>query len=373
MQARRHAIVLAFLLSAGCAHRSPEFPVGIYDVPPEHFGKVSSAGFNLVVTAATRESLAAAAETGLRIIAPPPASPVSGPQNEHLPSLSALDKHPALFGWYLFDEPDLHLVSPAEIEARNKRLKAVTRKPTVLVFSSGSAVEKYVDAADLLAVDCYPISWGPLSMVAREMHLARLGAHGRPFLAIVQAFDWTAFPELIRTDSALRAPSYEELRCMAYLALAQGARGLLFYTYKTAAWNLEEHPELWAAVSNLAAEVRENSAIFGRRVLWWPARTEYHGAPSEMYNDIFEGRISLSLFEATQPSRNVRRGYYLVAVNTTAEPADFSFKLPFREVDQVPTFCGTNEFQAENGWIRKTYGGYEVCIFGPIDGKLLDK
>src|SRR5690606_33230381 len=145
------------------------------------------------------------------------------------------------------DEPDLHLLSPSNLRAYRARLRRVARKPVYLVLASGAAVEKYGHLADLVAVDWYPIPWNPLATVSREMRSARLASQGRPFLAILQAFDWRAFPQMIRSDQPLRGPTPEELRCMAYLSLFQGARGIIFYSYQAEAWSIREHPEMWAA------------------------------------------------------------------------------------------------------------------------------
>jgi hypothetical protein len=153
---------------------------------------------------------------------------------------------------------------------------------------------------------------------------------------------------------------------MTYLSLMQGARGIIFYAYTADGWNLETNALLHKAVLELSAEIRANEAMFGERVSWWPAETEFHGPPNTMYNEIGESRIALALFRP----RNTTNRYFLFLANTTDQRTDFSFKLPFDDVPKLRTSCSSEEFQSDDGgWIRKTYNPFEVCIFGPIDGR----
>jgi hypothetical protein len=324
---------------------------------------VAEAGFNTVVATVSKENLDAAAISGLKVVA-------------HLPAdnrtLIELDNHPALWMWYLIDEPDMHLVSPKTVIRKNANLKRFARKPTLVVLMSGAAAERYRGTADQLAVDWYPVPWAPIGTMAREMRLARLALNGKPFYAILQAFDWKAFPRLLRTDAALRPPSREELRCMAYLALMQGASGVFFYTYDVANWKLTDHPDLWRDSSTLAQEIGDTAAIFEERVNWWRVDSETHGSPAEMYNEIMEARVSLALFKVGKGAEGVSRGYYLVAANTTGEPADFSFELPFSNVSHFGTDRVSEPFVVEGHTVRKAYAPFEVAIFGPILGEFIE-
>ncbi|HTG43129.1 MAG TPA: hypothetical protein VK633_01235, partial [Verrucomicrobiae bacterium] len=244
------SLALAFV-ACSCRHLPEPFPIGLYDVPTNHFPQVAASGFNLVVTKPSLPVLDLAQQFNLKLLANPGFGLQSSASD--LSFLRPLDQHPALWGWYLFDEPDMHRVAPRKVAAIRTNLRRHARKPSVVVLTSGSAVEKYHESADLMGVDWYPVPWAPVATTAREMRLARLAAEGRPFLAVIQAFDWKSAPELLRTDTPLRPPTAEEIKCMAFIALSQGASGLLFYTYETPKWALYDHPDLWAGVAQLAA------------------------------------------------------------------------------------------------------------------------
>jgi hypothetical protein len=367
---RLKLFIVAFfsLILAGCIRHRASMPIGIFDPPASAFPELAAAGFNLIVAPASQSTLDTAEKSNLAVLMTEGGGLAAKPATQS--SLRALDQHPAAWGWYLWDEPDLHQASPRRVRKQNHLLKRFVRKPTLVVFSSGGSVEKYPGVADLAAVDWYPVPWSSVGTVAREMRLARLGSEGGRFLAILQAFDWNIAPQLLDTDVPLRAPTQEELRCMTYLALMQGARGIIFYAYTAAGWNIATNAPLHKAVLEIGTEIRANEAMFGERVSWWPVATEFHGPPDSMYNEIGEASISLALFRA----RNAKNRYFLFAANTSAEPTDFSYKPPFGDdLAELQTSCDGEEFEVKDGWIRKTYDPFEVCIFGPIEGEIEDE
>lgn len=366
---RIKCFIAAFLglIFSGCIHRHATMPIGIFSPPQAALPELALAGFDLVVAPASKDILDAAAQSNMGVLMTGGEGLVGKPDLQS--RLRAFDQHSAAWGWYLLDEPDLHQISPRRVRSQNQLLKRFVRKPTLVVLSSGASAEKYSGTADMVAVDWYPVPWGSVATIPREMRLARLGSQDGRFIAILQAFDWNIAAHLLETDVPLRAPTPEELRCMTYLALMQGATGIIFYAYTATGWNLETNAPLHKAVLNLGAEIRENEEMFGQRISWWPADTEFHGPPNVMHNEISESRISLALFRA----RSTTNRYFLFVANTTAQPTDFSFKLPFDDVPAVRTTCDGEEFEGKEGWIRKTYNPFEVCIFGPIEGVLPDE
>jgi hypothetical protein len=337
--------------------------VGVYFASRQQLPDVAVEGFDLVAAPADLAYLGQAHDYGVHVIAQ--STVVTHSDEPHLAALKRMEREPALFAWYLIDEPDLHGISPSEVRARNREFKARARKPTFTVVSSGAAVEKYINCSDYLGVDYYPIPWAPVSTFGREMRLARIGAGSKGFFAILQAFDWSAVPELIRTDKPLREPTYAELRCMAYMALANSARGLLFYSYSEPRWQLKAHPELWTAVEQLAVEIRQDAPIFQHRIPWFPVETNHHGA--DPFNDIFEARVMLNLFEVKKKTNDIEPGFYLSCINTEPEPLDYSFKIPFESRSDNIALVHSNEtLTIENGWINKHLAGFEAAVFGPI-------
>src|SRR6185436_226797 len=110
---------------AGCRTGSPQFqatqaipvppglfPIGLYCVDDTNdFPTVRAAGFNVITGPAAREFLDAAQANGLQVLARPDTE--AGTKFDAGLARRAVgnfDMHPALWAWYLVDEPDLNLI-----------------------------------------------------------------------------------------------------------------------------------------------------------------------------------------------------------------------------------------------------------------------
>jgi hypothetical protein len=184
----------------------------------------------------------------------------------------ALRDHPALLGWYLNDElppafvPQLRerLALLGDLDPDHPALQVLSLDPAATRVQQALALDAYYDSTDILGVDPYPVAAGPplsrpLKMVAGWTESAQLSArNARPVWTVIQTHplgNYTGNP-------ADRAPTLEEQRCMALLALIHRANGLLFYSHFDLfhAPGKPEDPSYfearWAEVSRLGAEIR---------------------------------------------------------------------------------------------------------------------
>src|SRR5262245_23852927 len=105
---------LLFLASLGIGlmgfqHTPAFYPIGIYSTGnTNHLSTIRSAGFNLVAGAADQKYLDFAEGQGLKVLAAPGTSAGKNfSKAKALNTIKALNTHPALWAWYLVDEPDL--------------------------------------------------------------------------------------------------------------------------------------------------------------------------------------------------------------------------------------------------------------------------
>lgn len=90
---------------------------------------------------------------------------------------------------------------------------------------SKAVYEDLVAAIDVSAPYLYPVPYQPISSVGDAVARARTAtAHKKPLLPVLQLFVWEAKD---------RYPTPIELRCMAFLALVEGAHGIGYYSYGT--------------------------------------------------------------------------------------------------------------------------------------------
>lgn len=363
------SIALTLFVVTGC--RTPTnqlYPLGIYSVARTNLALVRQAGFNLVVGSAEKGYLDAAASNGLQVLASPGTSAGRGFSAEHARSaVRAFDSHPGLWGWYVVDEPDLLRLPPREVRQANQFLKNLgARKPTALVLYQGYNAIDYGNIADVTMIDRYPIPWLPLANFAQHVRQVRLVlGRGKPLIAVVQAMSWEAYPELMPGESNLRAPTYEELRCMTYCALVEGATGLFYYCFGDDRWKILDHPEVWQGVQRVVAEVNERLPLFQAEHLFWPYLQEFDD-PSLRFNEALEASIRAVLLRVRRGNGSLAAGNYILAVNTTSHSNRSKFSLPTSVGGAVQVVGEKRLLILERGWIEDEFGPYAVHLYGPL-------
>lgn len=340
--------------------------MGIYGVrSTTDFPEIRQAGFDVVVGPATWDYLGSARKTGLKVLATVPSADRGSPVN-----LRTLDAHPALWAWYLIDEPDLNNVPPSEVRLSQRKLReSGARKPSALTLCYGGEALNYGNIADWLMVDRYPIPWLPLADFGQHIKQGRLGiGPDKPLYAVIQAFDWSAYPDMLRTDAKLRPPTHEELRCMAYEALARGANGLFFYEFD-GQWKIRNHPELWESLKRVVGEIRAREPLFQGRRQWWAKQHDF-GDPATAFNAAMESSITSTLLRVTSGNHSVPPGDYILAINNTPREVQYSFAIPSRHGtsanENLPVFEENRSLPPVNNRVVDVFGAYAIHIYGPI-------
>ncbi len=357
---------------AGCARRpSTQFPIGIYAPGSTNALPVlSSAGFSHVTGPANRPFLDAAQMAGIQVLASP--GTTAGPGFK--PSVArstvrSLDGHPALWAWYLSDEPDLNGLSAEQVQQAHSAVRqAGGRKPTALVVYRGPSLATF-HSADILMVDRYPVGWQPLATFFQHMQHGAVaaGVSGRPFIAVIQAFNWAnyadvhPFPEPITS----RPPTEAELRAMAWGARLIGANGLFFYPYADGRWRMTEHPDTWNALTNVVREIRDRSALFTAPRAGFPPRAELLD-PSRRFNEVLEPALLWAVVQVQVASATIPAGKYWILVNTTGESHQIRLREPAWAGASLPDLDRPQPRKVDpEGWMDPI-NPYEVRLLGPL-------
>jgi hypothetical protein len=140
---------------------------------------------------------------------------------------SAFPDDDVVVSWYVYDEPSAaNLLSIAMI-TRALRETDPLQRPEMVVFNNTAAAESYVAYLSLCFWDNYPVLEGsrdPWAIRALARDYRRV-LPGRPMWVTLPAFE--TIPPAPQ-GSYLR-PSDAEMRLMSYLALAEGAKGLVWF------------------------------------------------------------------------------------------------------------------------------------------------
>jgi hypothetical protein len=146
--------------------------------------------------------------------------------------------HPALFAWYLADEPSttvsLGPLSPERARALYDAIKSVDPvHPVAIAFSTGEDPRQYAPAMDVLMYDNYPFLPATPELGSlgawwwRVKSRAAIARDVGGFIPILQAFGGPGSP----VGFARRLPTAKEERYMVFASIEAGATGIFFWTW----------------------------------------------------------------------------------------------------------------------------------------------
>jgi hypothetical protein len=253
----------------------PFFPLGAYDSygwveseTPARLKDIADAGFNCVIPYGilsgslqdVRSYLDAADKLGLKVIVsvkdlyrharllPKSFEGQTDPAAMLTAVVKGVRTHPALLGWYVNDES-----GPEHYEALKANYDLILSldpdHACYAVINQPESAYEYVGTADVIGVDPYPVPGAPLTLVTDWMRGAK--ETGRPIWTVTQIFNKSDY----QPGTSLRDPTLREMRTMAFLAIANGASGLMMYSYH----NVKSHDSFgkrWAEVKKVCDEVR---------------------------------------------------------------------------------------------------------------------
>jgi hypothetical protein len=161
--------------------------------------------------------------------------------------------------------------------------------------------ERYDDLVKVLEVSApylYPIPYQPVRSVGEAVERARIATGGKkPLLPILQLFTWQVKD---------RYPTPAELKCMVYLSLIHGAKGIGYYSYSQVTGKKgtsieKEQPELWQAVKQINSEIREIRDVLLENTE--ASITLQEGTPEVAFCAVSSGRQTLLMLANTASVR----------------------------------------------------------------------
>jgi hypothetical protein len=256
----------------------PFFPLGLYLGPTEdeHLARIAAAGFNTIlcygygVGADPEAYMERARAHGLKVIYSikdfydgttyfPAGSSITGPELA-LQYVRKFRDHPALLAWYINDELGLGWL-PKLGAMYNLVRDEDPQHPAFQVLCRPPEFGDYYDVTDILGVDPYPVPRRPVSMVTEWMETATAAMRDtKPVWIVPQLHKWAIYSG----KDEDREPTYDEKRCMAFLGLIAGAKGMIFYSYSDLFRDTgrSRAPEgvfgrRWDEVTRIAADLRK--------------------------------------------------------------------------------------------------------------------
>jgi hypothetical protein len=317
------------------------FMVGLYDFAQGPSGRreAKEAGFNLIHTPATLESVRKAGEEGF--FAWTGVGALDGKNEAAIRrTVETLRDERALILWETEDEPTFVWKQPKAIRTSPERIIA-TRKlvqsldpkrlfylnqsPTNLV----STLRKYNDGTDAVATDVYPVIprdlrnqyalWPDgqqgdfnnesISQVGQYVDKMRqVAGPAKPVFMVLQGFAWESIQK-VPDPKMMLYPTLEQARFMAYQAIVHGANGILY-------WGLHLGPEnnpAWRAARAVSTELKGISTELAARPLARKLTLAYFDTGHS---------LDRGIVYSLRPSKE---GAVLIAVNEDKNPVEVSF------------------------------------------------
>lgn len=264
--------------STGCLEIDGQkvFPIGLSEAPPvdgttrdgrDAWAEVASAGANFVRTGlrdwslpqidnqilAERARMDAAAAQGMYCWPRlgnagdlPPATAGGQPSVKEqllVKITNGLKTHQALGAYKGVDEPAWGGVPPDGLARARTKLRTIDSDHPVVItqapLGSGASLVPYRPAFDITGADIYPVAYPPgqhsdlpnkdISVVGDVTKKMVAAAGGKPIWMTLQIAWSGVSPNQQRPDLVPRFPTLQEERFMAYQAIVNGARGLVFF------------------------------------------------------------------------------------------------------------------------------------------------
>lgn len=294
----------------------PVFLNGFYSVLPEInvFEELRSSGFNAqqrydVLTLSLGEKfLSKCDEYGFHVIGGG-ADPLKLDDSKIVDLIRKGDRHKSLLAYYLHDEPGPDENTIQRMERGRELVAQNSTRSSATVICYPEYFSPLRDTCDILMCDPYPyFKWqgdpiAPLTKVSDAVrHLREACNDDKPVIAAPQCFSLGP-PEQ-------RQCTFWEQRCMTYLALASGARGILYFAYNPSLDHVAEYPGLWHGMKELGKELKAHEKV------WMAPEVD-----TEIHSFVEKSDIICSL-------RKMDGDYYLLAINATDKSDDVMLNIP---------------------------------------------
>ena len=173
--------------------------------------------------------------------------------------------HPALLAWYINDELGLDWLKKLTAH-RDLCERLDPNHPTWVAHYMVEDIRGHLPAFDVIGSDPYPICQTgdpPISQVMEHTRITRKCVFGaRAMWQIPQAFDWGGYR--VKDKDKTRPPTFDEMRNMAWQFIAEGANGLISYSYSSwekMKWRTPPE-EMWSRVCRIGEEVKAKFPVF---------------------------------------------------------------------------------------------------------------
>jgi hypothetical protein len=260
--------------------------------------------------------------------------------------------HPALLAWYLNDElPESFM---PQLEAHQRWVSEEDpNHPSWVVLYQFREVGAYLKSFDVIGTDPYPIGRKPASVAAEWTAETFRQVEGtRAVWQVPQVFNWGNYAHTPDEKSKGRTPTFDEMRSMTWQCIAEGATGLVFYSW----FDIKRNPDVpfdtqWEHLKRIAAEVDQMAPALlsvdpvaavktetaaGQRPTWLHPLVKSHNGKLYLIaaNDgDGEGPIRFTFPSAPRSIRELSEGRTISATGTSFQDQSAKLSVKIYEIE----------------------------------------
>ena len=258
------------------------------------------------------------------------------------------DNH-GILGWYLCDEPRGAKFHKSLEYIYQTLEREDPYHPVFALDNSASGCIALSNSADILMLDYYPDfkrhgkSFKPLVSIYHNIQAIRRATRDRlPVWYVAQAFNRAKFTKN-PLEQPYRAPTYLESRCMDYLALVAGAKGIMYYLLRSKPGILQDNEMKTGILDGLGPEIRDISPILLQKSI--------EGAKAS------DPKIYLML-------KRYKRNYFLIGVNPSYQSIN-NVKLRIKELthNKIKVLFEDRMINVADSAFRDNFAPLEVHVY----------
>ncbi|RLA94241.1 MAG: hypothetical protein DRG25_02935 [Deltaproteobacteria bacterium] len=232
--------------------------------------------------------------------------------------------------------------------------------PTTLVLVRAKKAWDYGPGVDIVMVDPYPIPKMPVTWLSESIEEAKKAVFNqKPIWAVVQAFDWSAYPYGEERREWGRNPTYEEERCLTYLSLVHGAKGIFYYTFRGGNYFIKDYPSHWEELKEIVKELNQIYPLLlappeiNFPAFKWTQNKSVHYLIKKVDKDLSFHYNNKSI---------IKPGRYLIAVNVTNKSVKTSLTIPNYFEGKAKILFEDREISITDGEMNLHFNPYGVYI-----------
>jgi len=256
--------------------------------------------------------------------------------------------HPAVLCWQSYDETDGWIQSNLEAYRLYKEIDVVARRPVYLNLAYSANAKDNVAATDIISCDPYPIGQRAepvdISIISKSLEEMKIAVGGNPTKAIWHTIQLFGSPG----EAWERCPTPSEVRCMVFLALNHGAKGLVFFNYYPKARRETysgrgNNEELWSYMKNLNGQIKDMSMPYltGQRI-----------------DALVSDQPEIDIFGCRYDGKT-----YLVAVNKENKTVRANMSCPGMPDGIFEVKYESRHLKMDKQKMNDVFSGYEVHIY----------